>query len=308
MRYDSRGFATLMVVTCCLLQALTSDAIAQTSSSSPSDRIAFDRPEAWAMKYFTSATSLSGLATPDRLSPGSVAIQFEGGWLPALSASQELVGFNGTAHEDLNMAPVFLRPRVAIGLPHSLMLIVAVDPPIRTFGVTPRLLAFGLEGIIHDAGPWSFGWRAHGQIGTVTAAFTCPANVVSFPPGSPNNPTGCTAESSDSTSLRYAGIEFHAARRIGQRLVPHAAAGANVVDNVFQTNALTFGQPDHTRLQSAGATFSMSAGVGYMVTERLTLSADVFYAPLTVRRTAESATSIDSMFNVRALFSYRVTR
>jgi hypothetical protein len=39
--------------------------------------------------------------------------------------------------------------------------------------------------------------------------------------------------------LRYAGAELQAARRSG-RLVPHAAAGANVVDNVFQTDAQTF--------------------------------------------------------------------
>lgn len=305
MSRHNRSCALAIVLIGCMVVGVTSDAIAQASSSS--DRIAFDRPEAWAMKDFTSATSLSGLATPDRLSPGSVAIQFEGGWLPMLSAAQERVGFNGTAPEDLNKAPLFVRPRVAVGLPHGLTVIVAVDPPIRAFGVTPRLLALGVEGTVHDAGPWHFGWRADGQVGTVTAAFTCPADVASLPPGSANNPTGCTAESSDATTLRYAGAEFQAARRIG-RLVPHAAAGANVVDNVFQTDAQTFGQPDHTRLQSAGATFSMSAGVGYVITERLALAADIFYAPLTVRRSSGSASSIDPMVNVRALFSYRVTR
>ena len=303
MRWDRGSCTSAMIVIGCLF--VTSDAIAQASSSS--DQIAFDRPEAWAMKYFTSATSLSGLATPERLMPGSLAIQFETGWLPTLSPADELVGFNGTAPEDLNMAPVFVRPRVALGLPHGLTVIVAVDPPIRAFGVTPRLLALGLEGTIHDAGPWHFGWRADGQIGTVTAAFTCPANVVAFAPGSVNNPTGCTAQSMDSTTLRYAGAEFQAARSIG-RLVPHAAAGANVVDSVFQTNAQTFGLPDHTRLQTTGATFSMSAGVGYVLNQRFTLSADVYFAPLTVRRMAGSASSIDPMVNVRALVSYQVTR
>jgi hypothetical protein len=56
-------------------------ATAQTTSAA-GDQIAFDRPEAWAMKYFTSATTLSGLTTPDRPQPGSLAIQFESGWLP----------------------------------------------------------------------------------------------------------------------------------------------------------------------------------------------------------------------------------
>lgn len=85
-------------------------------------------------------------------------------------------------------------------------------PPIHSFGVTPRLPALGVEGVIHDFGTWRSGWRAHGQTGTVTAAVTCPVNVVPFPPGAPNSPTGCTAESSDVTTLRYAGVEFDAGR------------------------------------------------------------------------------------------------
>jgi hypothetical protein len=297
-----------MAVVCCSLVGITGEAIAQTSSASSSGQIAFDRPEAWAMKYFTSATALSGLSTPDSPSAGSLAVQFEIGWLPTLSAAQERVGFDGTTPEDLNKAPVFLRPRVTIGLPRRLALIIAVDPPIRAFGVTPRLLALGIDGAIHDSGTWHFGWRAHGQIGTVTAAFTCPANVVPFAPGSTANPAGCTAESSDVTTLRYAGVELQAARRIGERFAPHAAAGANLVDNVFQTNAQTYGQPDHTRLQANGVTLMASAGIGYTVTKRVTIAADLFYAPLTVRRTLGSASSIDPMINARALISYRVIR
>ena len=279
---------------------------AQTATP-PAESIAFDRPEAWAMKYFTSATTLNGLSTPDALQPGSLAVQFESGWLPTLSTAQERVGFNGTAPEDLNQAPVFLRPRVAIGLPHRLSIIVAVDPPIRAFGVTPRLLALGLDGVIHESAAWRFGWRAHGQVGTVTAAVSCPANIVAFPPGSANNPTGCTAESADVSTLRYGGAELQAARRVG-RLVPHAAVGANFIDGIFQTNAQTFGQPDHTRLQSSGVTFAASAGVGYALSDRFAIAADVFYSPLTVQRTATSATTIDPMINARGLISYRVNR
>jgi hypothetical protein len=283
------------------------DAAAQTATP-PAESIAFDRPEAWAMKYFTSATTLNGLSTPDVPQPWSLAVQFESGWLPTLSTTQERVGFDGTAPEDLNQAPVFLRPRVEIGLPHRLSIIVAVDPPIRAFGVTPRLLALGVDGVIHESDAWRFGWRAHGQVGTVTAAVSCPASVVAFPPGSANNPTGCTAESADVSTLRYGGAELQGARRVGRRLVPHAAVGANFIDGIFQTDAQTYGQPDHTRLQSSGVTFAASAGVGYVLSDRFTFAADVFYSPLSVQRTATSATTIDPMINARGLISYRVNR
>jgi hypothetical protein len=85
-------------------------------------------------------------------------------------------------------------------------------------------------------------------------------------------------------------------------------AVANVVDTVFQTDAQTFGTPDRTRLRASGVTLTSSAGVGYAVTDRIALAADLFYAPLTVRRPGDSASSIDPMFNARALVSYRVIR
>ena len=290
-----------------LLSGFSTIVFAQTSSAPAMSRIAFDRPEAWAMKYFTSATSLNGLSTPDAPRAGSFALQFESGWLPALSAEQQRVGFNGTTPQDLNKAPIFLRPRLVIGLPLNLSIVAAVDPPVRSFGVTPRLLALGIDGVIHDAGPWRFGWRAHGQLGTVTAAVTCPASVVPFIPGSPSNPAGCTAESSDVTTLRYAGAELLVSRRVG-RLVPHASAGVNFVDSVFQTNAETFGQPDRTRLQTRGLTAATSAGIGCAITERFAIVADLFYAPLSVRRTVNSAMTVDPMVNTRVLLSYRVIR
>src|SRR5260221_11115467 len=57
------------------------DATAQTAPTT-GDQIAFDRPEAWAMKYFTSATALSGPTTPVRPTPGPFSRQFESGSHP----------------------------------------------------------------------------------------------------------------------------------------------------------------------------------------------------------------------------------
>jgi hypothetical protein len=308
MSWGTRNSGVAIGVLCLSLIGAMGEATAQTSPVSSNEQIAFDRPEAWAMNYFTSATTLNGLSLPDRLSAGSLTLQFESDWLPTLDGAQQRVGFNGTTPEDLNKAPVFLRPRVVVGLPRQLSIIAAVDPPIRSFEVTPRLLALGVDGVLHDAGAWRFGWRAHGQTGTVTAAVTCPANVVLFAPGSVNNPAGCNSESSDVTRLRYAGVELLAARHFGRRFAPHAAAGANLIDSVFQTNAQTFGKPDRTRLRAKGVTPAMSAGLGYAVMDRFSISADVFYAPLTVRRTATSASAIDPMINARVLFSYGVIR
>jgi len=168
--------------------------------------------------------------------------------------------------QDLNKSPIVLRPRVRIGLPRRLSFVIAATPPIRSFGVTPRLVAAGLEGVVVDREAWMLGWRLHGQLGTVTSAVTCPSDVVGFPPGSANNRLGCDAPSADVATLRYAGVELRAARRIARLrgLTPHVNAGVNLIDGTFQTRATTFGYPDRTRLETRGVTFSMSTGVGYL--------------------------------------------
>ena len=300
-------------IVCAIAITLAHDASAQTSSTGkpsadPEIVLTFDRPEAWAMKYFTSATFLSGLNTPDETRRGSVAVGFEGVWLPSLSEAQQRVGYYGTTMQDLNKAPVFLRPRLTVGLPGRVAVIAAVVPPIRSFGVTPRLGAIGIEWMMIDRAEWSLGWRAHGQIGTVTGAITCPSSALAFKPGSANNPTGCEAESSDVTTMRYGGVELQVGRRVSEKLTPHFAVGVTAIGSVFQTNALTFGQLDRTRLLANGVTYSASAGIGYAIADRFAIAADAFYSPLTVRRTRTSSLTNDPLINARVLVSYRVRR
>jgi hypothetical protein len=290
-----------------IVMALSVNGSAQTVVS-PVEHLTFDRPEAWALKYFTSATLLAGLDTWEDTPPGSVAIGLEGGWLPRLSAAQQLVGFNGTTPEDLNKAPIFVRPRLRVGLSRRLSLIAGGTLPVRAFGITPRLFAVGLGWTAYDAHDWRIVSRVHGQVGTVTGAFTCPSDVLGFPPGSTDNPRGCEAESADVSTLRYVGVELGAARRVAgmHGLTPHVSAGGNWVDAIFQVKARTFGFIDHTQYTTSGATFFVSGGVGVPVTRRLSISGDLFYAPLTVRRTETAARTTDGLLNVRALLSYRV--
>src|SRR5262245_37294668 len=72
----------------------------------------FNSPEGWALKYFTSATLMSGLPPPRPVLEephkfGSVTIGFEMGWLPELSPERASVGFSGRKEEDLNKTPIF---------------------------------------------------------------------------------------------------------------------------------------------------------------------------------------------------------
>jgi hypothetical protein len=275
----------------------------------PTEHLRFDRPEAWALKHFDSATLLSGLETPRTIAPGSISVGFEIGWLPSLNQTERRVGFDGTKEEDLNKAPVFPRLRVTVGLPKRLSVTVAADPPIRAFGTTAKLLAIGIGRPVYEDGRWTAGLRGYGQVGSVEAAFTCPQSVLGFAPGSTENTYGCQAESSDTATLRFLGGEVSVAYRPGGRtraFSPHAAVGLNYFDVAFQVNALTFGYIDHTHLLSHGATVSTSGGVSYPLTRRFELAVDLFYAPLSVRRVVGAPAQNDGLLNVRALFAYRL--
>src|SRR5579871_261003 len=110
--------------------ACSGGAVAQTVFTGSVHKT-FDSPEGWALKYFTSATIMSGLEPPEPLGEhaqvGSINLGFESGWLPALNPARASVGFSGRKQEDVNKSPIFMRPVVRVGLPWRLTAVAAVE-------------------------------------------------------------------------------------------------------------------------------------------------------------------------------------
>jgi hypothetical protein len=286
------------------------NATGQVVVRNPNYHVGFDRPESWGLKYFASTTLLSGLEPPtltgEQRHAGSINISLETGWVPQLDAGQERIGFNGKAPQDLNKVPILVRPVVRIGLPWKLTAVAAAPPPFEMFGVRAHLLALGLERPIVERGQWTLGWRVYGQLGSVKGAFSCPASVAAFAPGSPENPTRCTGESADVATLRYVGSEFQFSYRPRSmpKLVPHVAVGGNWIDGAMQLRAPVPGGLDETRQWTRGGTFSTTFGASYLLTSKAAFTVDGFYSPLWVQRTPGGPRTNDGLFNVRALVSY----
>jgi hypothetical protein len=288
---------------------LAGGAYAQTAALLPAQHLNFDRPESWALKYFTSTTLLSGLPVPESTEAhhvGSITVGVELGWMPELNAERARVGFSGHKEEDLNKTPLFARPVVRIGLPWKLTLIAAGPPPLLVFGVRPHLFDLGLERPIVERARWTVGMRIYGQVGSVTGAFTCPKQVLGFPAGSPNNPSGCIAQSADEAAMRYVGSELQVSHPMPgmPKLTPHASAGVNFMDDQFNVNAPLETLYDRTRLWTHGFSLSGTAGATYMLTNRVGFTVDAFYTPLLVRRDLTGPRTNDGLFNVRAMLSY----
>lgn len=268
----------------------------------------FDSPEGWAMKYFGAATLLTGMGVPDTARPGSLDAGFETIQLPHLSREERMVGFTGTKPEDLNKLPVFVRPRVTIGLSADLSLTLSYVPPIEVEGVEANLFSLALARPIFRGQSWSLGARIYGQAGSVKSDFTCPSEEAAAPIGSEQNLYGCEAASSDRATLRYGGLEIVTGRSFSAFGNPHVHLGVsgNFFDNEFQVDARTFGFIDRTHLSTDGFVYTTQAGITWPIQGSTRFGIEFFYAPLSVVRLGSTSSRNDELFNARLLLTRRL--
>ena len=277
----------------------------RAAAQSTGEQIAFDRPEAWALKYFAAVTTFTRLGPPEVRKPGSVDLGLEAGWVPYLSEEQRRVGFEGTKVEGLNKTPVYGRVRVAIGLPAGITADLGWIPPVEINGAKPNFFNAALERPFFQQGPWALGLRVYGQFGYGRGDYTCPADVASQPPGSPANPYECNEPSNDMARLNDLGGALTGGVRLGTVTI-HFAGGGTYNDLQFQTHAITGGVPDNTLLTTHGWTGWAAVGVGFSPCERLSLAVEAFYSPLWVTRPPSTESQNDGLFSVRGMLTYRL--
>jgi hypothetical protein len=304
-KHDNGRFGNLWIaIASATILILQFRAAGQTPTQS-SASIGFNRPEAWALKYFTAVTTFTGIGPPVVREPGSLDIGLELGWIPWLDANERRVGFEGTALEDLNKTPLLGRVRASVGLPGGISAELGWVPPIGINGEKANLFAAALERPFVDTGVFSAGLRIYGQVGHAKGDITCPKSVVSQAPGSAGNPLSCTEPSQDTATLNHVGGALTAGVRLGGGTALDVSAGATYNDVQFQVGSFTNGVPDNTSLTTHGWTGWVAAGGGCLV-QRTWLGIEAFYSPLPVRRFPRTDLENDSLFNVRAVIRYRI--
>jgi len=268
------------------------------------DRMDFNRPESWALKYFASVSMMTGMGPPRRTDFGAIDIGVEVGWIPTLSEDQRRVGFVGNKVEDLNRNSAYGRVRASFGLPHGFSVIVAYSPPIPINGVEGQLLNLAVARPVYDSPSWLLGLRLYGQKGDIAGDFTCPSDIAGMDDPSVN-PEDCHQASDDHVRLDYVGLEFTAAPTIqAERWQPYLAASANYMDLAFQVDALYSIFLDRSLLTTAGWSYSVAAGVEYRWTRKLGLVGELYYSPLDVVRDPAATTTNDGLFDARFLLSW----
>ena len=271
----------------------------------------FDEGEAWALKFFTSASLMTSLGPVEKRPAGHLAFGFEAIQIPHLDSEQRTVGFGGFKEEDLNRSPVWGRLRLDLALGYGFNVTLGWAPPIEVDGVEGDLLAIALEKSLLERARWRLGVRAYGQTGEVDGDLTCAAGGVEvFPPGSAENPFGCEAPSNDTVTMDYFGLELVGGYRLSGKRRPalHVGVAVNHLDMEFQVDAMTFGIRDRTLLRADGDTVSFTSGlsfdIGGLGKRQGRLGLELFYSPLEVERRGRDR-EVDKLLNLRVV--YRLT-
>ena len=272
------------------------------------EELAFDRPEAWAMKWFAAVTLHDGLGGPDDLAAGEVELGFDAGWVPSLSEEDRRVGFRGTKVEDINRTAFVGRPTVTVGLPAGWTLEAGWMPPVDVDGVEPSLLSISVTRMLWRGERVLIAGRLLGEDGGFRGDLTCSREDVRRGPDRDSAVfIDCEEPSDDELELTLWGAELQAALSpTDAGLAPYAALGWVWMDSALQIDARYNGLLDRSRLSTDGSFWTAAAGLAWEPRPRWRVAGEVFYAPLEVVRRTGAERENDALLNVRALLAYRV--
>ena len=290
-----------------LLAVLASGAVSTVADAQTvyrgNEQLDPDRPEAWAMHYFTATSFMTGFGRTPALRSGQWAAAVELGHIPSLSDEQQRVGFSGSKSEDLNKSPVIGRLRGLLGLPGGWVAELGYTPPVEIDGARPHaLVAVAIGRLLLERGDFSLSARLFGQHGSVSGDITCPANLAGVEDGT-INPYGCRAPSDDRLRLNDYGLELSPALRRGAWQW-HASLAAVRVETEVQVDALTYGVHDLSRLTAKDVLPTIAFGTSHDLGKRWRWGAEVLYVPLQVQRDPDSSTENDPLTSVRLHLRY----
>ncbi len=134
--------------------------------------------EARLMAFFVVPLAFSGAVQPDQLRPGQFRVSVDAALMPSADESLRPTNCYASAKgETTNLASIFPRPRLAVGLPFNLEAEVSWVPPLQVKDAKANLVGLALAwtrrmailagaGVIVQA-------RAHTMIGSVEGPITC---------------------------------------------------------------------------------------------------------------------------------------
>jgi hypothetical protein len=236
--------------------------------------------EARLLAFFAAPLSFSEQERLARLSPGTTIVGGDVAWVPppppSLRTSSGVCGFEKPEHT--NLASLFPRPRLIVGLGTGFAIEASYLPPITVQDATPNLASVALGW----TSPLLFGGvdlalRLHTTFGQIQGAIVCPTSALQQT--SSSQPCYGTVPSKDTYEPRVWGGEAAVAGAPG-RFSWYAGAGVNELSPHFRVGFTSAdGKVDHQTIDVSFTRLTMFAGAGWALDDRLTLSAQLYSVP-----------------------------
>jgi hypothetical protein len=283
----------------CLLGAI--DPVASQVVVGERERLAFDRPEAWAMAYRSASTLNAGPGPRSTLPRGTLHTGLSLQQVPHVGRERRRVGFDGTKLEDLNKTPVFGALQVRMGLGYDSAIELSWTPPLTIGGAKPRdLFGVALERRMIEGARLQLDGRLYYQQGSISGDITCDRATAAQAIGSEGNPFGCRAPSRDRFSQRQLGL----ATTLGvgpdsAALQPFISLALTRLDLRTQVEAEVFGVVDRSLLQTRGTIRTLGLGARYRPDPAWEMTAGLAWTPLKVRRPPERRRASDDLYSLR---------
>ena len=293
------------IVTALLLACLFSPV---RSQEIPDEVLEFDRPEAWAMKYFAAVGLMQANGPSADLEPGHFALGFELTNIPHLSEAERTVGFNGTKAENLNKAPILARPLVHYAISRRWSISAAYVPPIEIFDrLKTHLAGVSVNYDAYEGERFSVRLRAIGQWTQAEGDFTGPEDIAGDEDPT-RNPLGVQEPSQDVFTSWTSSLEaaLHWNLPTKRKTSWFFTTAVTYADLDFEIDAiLAGGYRDNRHQVTDGWIYSIGTGLESQLTERISARLTAVYVPLSVRRPPDFASGNDPLFNLRLVVNRR---
>ena len=238
--------------------------------------------EARVLAYFASPLAFSAAPEVMLLTHGQIALAGDLTLVPSapssISRSTGVCGFAKSENSDL--APVFPRPRLAVGVGHGFVAELSYLPPVTVMDATPNMFAAAVAWTPTDlslpAGA-QLHLRVHATFGGVKGPITCSRE--SLQTSDPSQSCYGTNPSKDSYNPNVRGVEAILSRPSGA-FRWYAGAGINSTSSYFKVDFTDQrGYRDNNTVEINLARVALIGGATWTVRPSLALSAQFYSVP-----------------------------
>lgn len=241
--------------------------------------------EARLLAFYSAPIAFSPFRTPEVFDAAAILAGLEAVYVPDPAEELRRTGTCTTQQRfSIDPPPLFMRPRFTFGLARGLELEASYVPPIRTSGIEPNIASVALSWTRRVQSAWTGGAprvtvRAHGTVGHVRGAMTCPGPLLQQ--SNPAAPCYGSRASRDTFEPNMYGLEAAAAwETVITGLAGYAGLGVNWLRPRFQvvfTDAN--GNVDSTRVFVDLTRFVVFTGITWRAARRLDVSGQVYSVP-----------------------------